>query len=337
MKDYILKLKKITIADADEVGAKNAFLGEIFTQKVLGSIRVPDGFVITATAYRHFIAYNKLDGVHNQLISGIDKSDPASVSKIAKQARDLILGARIPGDLYDRILIAYHELLNGTDSTLAVRSSSIDHNPLSINEKDKHDTFLNVSGEKELISSVKKCFASLYSDQALIEDPDWQDRVISVGVQKMIRADEACSGYAYTCDPQSGFVDVIHVSGIWGIGLRDYDQSQVHDEFIVYKPNLHLGVNSIIQKKLGNKHHMVIYKDSGDHKSLIQVETSAEMRGKYILTDEEILTIANWGIVLENYYNCPVSIEWAKDNSSQDLFLLQAKPENLKKIKKNRV
>ncbi len=333
MKDYILRLKTITIADAEEVGAKNAFLGEIFTQKALGKIRVPDGFVITASAYRHFIEYNKLDGVHNQLISGIDKSDPVSITETAKQARDLIMGARIPGDLYDRILLAYQELLKDTDGGLAVRSSPVEHNSLSIRTKDKYDTFLNVKGEKEFFGSVKKCFASLYSDQALIEDPDRQDRVMSVGVQTMIRADQACSGYAYTSDPQSGFVDVIHVSGIWGIGFKNSEQLLIQDEFIVYKPNLNMGVNSIIQKKLGTKSNMIVYKDNGDTTSLIEKETNSEQRGKFILNDEEILTIANWGIILENYYDSPMSMEWAKDSSSQDLFLLQAKPENFKKLK----
>ena len=333
MKDYILRLKTITIADAEEVGTKNAFLGEVFTQKALGNVRVPDGFVITATAFRHFIAYNKLDGVHDQLISRIDKSNPTSISEIGKQARDLILGARIPGDLYDRILVTYHELFTDIEGALAVRSSAIEHDPLSINTKDKYDTFLNVKGEKELMSSVKKCFASLYSDQALIEDPDRQERMISVGVQQMIRADQACSGYAYTSDPQSGFVDVIHVSGVWGIGLKNDEQQLMQDEFIVYKPNLHQGVNSIIQKKLGQKSHMMIYKDTGERMKLIEAETSSELRGKYILNDEEVLTIADWGIVLENYYHSPISMEWAKDSSSQDLFLLQAKPENFKKLK----
>jgi pyruvate,water dikinase len=333
MKDYILRLKTVTIADTEEVGIKNAFLGEIFTQKALGNIRVPDGFVITASAYRHFIAYNKLDGVHDQLISGIDKSDTVSISETAKKARDLILGARIPGDLYDRVILAYQELLKDSDGRLAVRSSVIEDNALSITTKDKYDTFLNVRGEKELFSSVKKCFASLYSDQALIDDPDRKDRVISVGVQKMIRADQACSGYAYTSDPQSGFVDVIHVSGVLGIGYKNTEQLLTQDEFIVYKPNLQMGVNSIIQKKLGTKSHMMVYKDDGDTTSLIEMETDSELRSKFILNDEEILTIANWGMILENYYNSPMSIEWAKDSSSQDLFLLQAKPVNFKKLK----
>lgn len=337
MKDYILRLKTITIADFEEVGAKNAFLGEIFTQKALGKIRVPDGFVITASAYRHFIAYNKLDGVHDQLISGINKSDPSGILEIAKQARDLIMGARIPGDLQDRILLAYQELGKETAVGLAIRSSPVEYNSLSIRTKDRYDTFLNVSGEKELLSSVKKCFASLYSDQALMDDPLQKDRVISVTVQQMIRADQACSGYAYTSDPQSGFVDVIHISGIWGIGFKNTEQQLIQDEFIVYKPNLNTGVNSIIQKKLGTKSHRMIYKDCGDTTSLFEEETSSELQRKYILNEEEILTIANWGIILETFYDSPMSMEWAKDSSSQDLFLLQAKPENFKKLKTHKI
>jgi len=333
MKDYILRLKTITLADSEEVGEKNAFLGEIFTQKKLESIKVPDGFAITASAYRHFISYNKLDGVHDQLISDIDKSDLQGILEIGKRARDLIMGARIPGDLYERILNACSELLKDSDGKLAVRSSSIDPIPLAINSKDRHDTFLNVTGEKEMLNTVKKCFASLYSDQALIEDPDSLNRVISVGVQNMILADKACSGFAFTSDPESGFSDVVQVNGIWGIGFKNIEQQQIQDEFIVYKPNLHLGLNAIIQKKLGSKSHMMVYYANGDISGMKNVLTSDEMRGKFVLNEDEILTIANWGIVLENFYNSPISIEWAKDSQSHDLYLLQAKPENFKKIK----
>ena len=331
MKDYILRLNTITRDDIEEVGEKNAFLGEIFTKETLESIMVPDGFVIIASAYRHFISYNKLDGVHDQLISGIDKSDLKSILEIGKRSRDLILGARFPGDLYDRILIACKELLKDSDGKLAVRSSSIDSFPLAINSKDRHDTFLNVRGEKEILNAVKKCFASLYSDQALIEDPDRQNRVISVGVQNMIQADKACSGFAFTSDPESGFTDVIQVNGIWGIRIKNIEQQYIQDEFIVYKPNLHLGINSIIQKKLGAKSHMMVYYANGDNSGMKNVVTSDEMRGKFVLNEDEILKIANWGIVLERYYNSPVSIEWAKDSQSDDLYLLQAKPENFKK------
>ena len=337
MKDYILRLKNISIADAEEVGAKNAFLGEIFTHRALSNIRVSDGFAVTASAYRHFIEYNKLDGVHDQLIAQIDRGELSNISEIGQQARDLILGARMPGDIYDTIIAAYRELFTDPDAEVAVRSSPVRQIANLISTKDKHDTFLNVKGEKELVNSVKSCFASLYSDQALIDDPESLDRVISVGVQKMVRSDQACSGFAFTADPQSGFVDVIHVCGQWGIGVKNEQQQLLQDEFIVYKPNLSLGVKSIIQKKLGAKSHMMIYKAAGSGQQLSQVETPVAQREKYVLNDDEILIIANWGMILENYYESPMSMEWAKDSSSQDLYLLQARPENFKKIKTSKI
>ena len=333
--DYILRLKTITIADVAEVGVKNAFLGEVFTHKALNAIRVPDGFVITASAFRHFIAYNKLDGVHDHLISQIDPQDPASVGAIGKQARELILGARIPGDLHDSIIIAYNELVS--DSTfynaLAVRSSALDNASSAINTKDKYDTFLNVRGENELIQAIKKCFASLYSDQALIEVPVIQGRTIAVGVQHMVQAEQACSGFAFTSDPESGFEDVIQISGVRGNGLDKASPSSSDDEFIVYKPNLHLGIKSIIQKKQGTTSQHWLNESSKSPAEGMAAEDSLVSPEKYILTDEEILIIADWGILLETHYQSPMSMKWAKDSASQDLFMLQAKPENFNKFK----
>lgn len=331
MKDYVKRLKNISLADTDEVGSKNAFLGEIFTHMALRDIRVPDGFAITTSAFRRFIEYNKLDGVHEKLLAEIDSKKQLNLNVIGQKARDLIMGARMPGDIQDAIIAAYRELCADSSPEVAVRSSSISQYPFHMSIKDKHETYLNIQGEKALIESVKKCFASLYSNKALKEDPGNLDRVISVGVQCMIRADKSSSGFAYTADPMSGFVDVIHVSGVWGLGEKILEQRVNPDEFIVYKPTLPEGVKSIIQKKMGNKCRMMTYKDVEGGTSVVEMDTPAELREKYILNDEEILIIANWGMTLENYYSSPMSMEWAKDGYSQDLYLLQAKPKNFKK------
>ena len=332
MKDYVLRLKNISVSDTEEVGAKNAFLGEMFTQPELRNIKVPDGFAVTASAYQRFIEYNKLDGVHNKLLASLDKDNLLNIEKIGIKARSLILGARMPGDIDDAIIAAYHELCSGSTMEVAVRSSPISFSQTHISGKDVHDTFLNIKGDRELIETVRKCFASLYSNQALIEKDSNMDQTIAVCVQKMITSEKSCSGVAYTSDPETGFADVIHISGIWGLHGKKLQESVIPDEFIIYKPSISEGLKSIIQKKLGSKKQMMACQDDSEIRT---VDTPVDMRDQFILIDEELLSIANWGITLENYYDSPVSMEWAKDGESEDLYLLQAKPENFKKFKKS--
>ena len=332
MNDYVLRLKNVSVSDSEEVGAKNAFLGEMFTHPELKEIRVPDGFAVTASAFRRFIEYNKLDGVHDKLLTSLDKENLSNVEKVGLKARSLILDARMPGDIEDAIIAAYHELCSGTDIDVAVRSSAISFAQTHMSGKDVHDTFLNIKGDRNLVQTVKKCFASLFSDKALIEKASNMDESIAVCVQKMITSEKSCSGVAYTSDPETGFADVIHISGIWGLHGKKLPESVIPDEFIIYKPSISEGGKSIIQKKLGSKNYMMAYQDDSE---IYTVDTPMEMRDQFILIDEELLSVAHWGITLENYYGSPVSMEWAKDGESEDLYLLQAKPENFKKFKKS--
>jgi len=331
MKDYVLRLKNISVSDAEEVGVKNAFLGEMFTHSQLREIRVPDGFAVTASAFSRFIEYNKLDGVHDKLLSSLDSENLLNIKKIGLKARSLIVDARMPGDIDDAIIAAYHELCGSSSIAVAVRSSAISFVKTHSSSKDVHDTFLNIKGEREIIETVKKCFASLYSDKALIEKSSNMDQAIAVCVQKMVSSEKSCSGVAYTSDPETGFADVIHISGIWGLQGSKLPESVIPDEFIIYKPSIAEGIKSIIQKKPGIKNFMMTYQDDSE---IHTVKTPVEIRDQFILIDEELLSIANWGITLENYYNSPVSMEWVKDGLSEDLYLLQAKPESFKKSQK---
>jgi pyruvate,water dikinase len=330
IKDYVLRLKNISIANSIEVGVKNAFLGDIFTHPKLHEIRVPDGFAITSSAFHRFIEYNKLDGVHEKLIASLDSDNLASVDKIGQRARELILGARMPGDIEDAITAAYRELCFESSNEVAVRSSPIDINPLQTQFKDVHDTFLNIKGERKLIEAVKKCFSSLYSEKALINHSSSSANSISVCVQKMVRSDKSCSGNAFTSDPESGFADVIHITGVYGILDKEHQSDLYPDEFIVYKPNIAEGVKAIIQKKMGQKKLRIVFKENSE---IQQIPTPEQWRDQFILMDNEILNLAEWGMTLENYYGSPISLEWAKDGDSNELYLLQAKPENFKKSK----
>lgn len=328
MKDYVLRLNTISVSDTEEVGVKNAFLGEMFTHPELKAISVPNGFAITASAYKRFIEYNKLDGVHDKLIATLDRNNLGSVYKIGLKARSLILGARMPGDIDDAIIAAYRDLCSDSVIEVAVRSSEISFEKAHQASNDLYETFLNIKSERELIETVKKCFASLFSDLALIEKAS-KHQAMAVCVQRMIGSEKSCSGVAYTSDPETGFADVIHISGIWGLHEKKLQKSVVHDEFIIYKPAISTGIKSIIQKKLGSKNYMIVHQI--DHE-IHTVNTPVEKREQFILSDQEVILIANWGIILENYYNGPVSMEWAKDGKSEILYLLQAKPEIFKKL-----
>lgn len=329
IKDYVLRLKNLSIADSPEVGTKNAFLGEIFTHPRLHNIKVPDGFAISSTAFHRFIEYNKLDGVHEKLMASLDSDNLSSIEKIGKKARELILGARMPGDIENAIIAAYHELCLESLTEVAVRSSAISINPLQTYYKDVHDTFLNVKGEMELINNVKKCFASLYSDEALKIYSSSSPKSISVCVQKMVRSDKSCSGMAFTSDPETGFLDVIHISGVYGVLDKNYQNEFNPDEFIVYKPNISQGLSSIINKKMGLKNQMLIF----NRKSELNLsDTPKLLRSQFILMDDEILNLAEWGLSLEDYYGTTISFEWAKDGITEELYLLQTRPQNIKKF-----
>lgn len=330
IKDYILKLQNISIADLSEVGAKNALIGEIFTHSKLHTIKVPEGFAITSSAFQHFIEYNKLDGVHQRLIDSLDFENLADLEEVGKKARDLILGARMPGDIEEAIINAYRELCPDRLNHVAVRSSAINSNLNQLYFQDLHDTFLNVNGEIELMDAVKKCFASLYSDKALLHQIISNENSISVCVQKMIQSDKSCSGITFTADPESGFEDVIHISAVYGVFDRIKSDILNSDGFIVYKPNISEGIKSIIKKKMGRKQHMLTFKE---HSEIQQLETPEKLRNLFILLDEEILKLAKWGLILEEYYGTPISFEWVKDGLTDELYLLQARPENFKKSK----
>ena len=328
MKEYILRLKNLSLRDKAKVGTKNASLGEILNNPALKEIKVTDGFAITAQAYKHYIEYNKLDGLHNNLLAKIDKEDLSKLREIGKECRELILGARMPGDLYSHIVSAYHILGSDSDITVAVRSSSLTEDFDQQGKKDKHDTFLNVKGELDLIDAVKKCFASLYSDSALMEDEFVENQAISVGVQKMLGDEKSCSGFAFTADPETGFKDVIHVSSV--CGFKDNDLKEMN-EYIVYKPILNLGVKSIIQKRLDIAKKQ-IGEVSDSELPILETRFPETVCEKYSMNEEEILTIAQWGIILENFYKKHMSIEWKKDGLTDDVYLLQAKPLKLKKM-----
>jgi len=332
MEVLIKKIDEIHIADVDSVGGKNASLGEMFNQLSSKGVSVPDGFATTAYAFRFFLDFNSIVDDLKNLMSQLDKSGFSNLKQIGSQARGLIMNAHMPENLSSAIKIAYKELCKQNYVEVAVRSSATAEDLPQASFAGQHESYLNIKGENELMKAVQKCFASLYTDRAIKyrEDNNFPHEkvALSVGIQKMVRSDKACSGVCFTLEPESGFTNVVHISGVWGLGENMVQGTVNPDEFLIFKPTLINGKNAIIQKKLGDKNKTMIYTDKGEN-SVVNIDTPEEKKNQFILTDQEITQIARWAVIIEQHYNKPMDIEWAKDGVSNEIFIIQARPETV--------
>ena len=335
----ILWFKEIGIADTGLVGGKNASLGEMYRTLSSKNILIPNGFAITAAAYRYFLKHNDLDTLISQKVSKLNTKNIKSLNQTARDIQNAIVKGDFPKDLEDGIRAAYAELSKnyseaGTD--VAVRSSATAEDLPGASFAGQHETYLNISKPDELLTAIKKCFASLFKPRAISYRADKGfDQLtvyLSVGVQKMVRSDLASSGVIFTLHPDSGFGKVIVVNGSWGLGELVVQGEVVPDEFIVFKDTLDKGYKAVISKTLGNKNKKLIY--FGANKTKL-VKTSPKEKQNFILTDDEILTLAKWAYEVEKHYSAikgkwqPMDLEWAKDGKLNKLFLVQARPETI--------
>jgi pyruvate, water dikinase len=333
MADHIKMFKEVGLKDVAIVGGKNSSLGEMFTQLSGKGIKVPDGFATTATAFSYFLEYNKLEKPLTELMRQLDKKNYSNLKDVGSRARQLLLSAQIPPDLRASIINAYKKLCGKTYFEVAVRSSATAEDLPQASFAGQHESYLNIKGEKELIAAVQKCFASLYTDRAIKYREDngfnHEQVLLSVGVQKMVRSDLACAGVGFTLEPESGFRDVIHLSGVWGLGENIVQGAVTPDEFIVFKPTLKQNKNAIIQKRLGDKTKTMIYGSDKNDSTVINTETPVEKREQFVLNDKEIIQLAKWAMVIEEHYTKPMDIEWAKDGKTNEIFIIQARPETV--------
>ncbi|OQP63775.1 phosphoenolpyruvate synthase [Niastella vici] len=334
MESLIMKFDDISINDVARVGGKNASLGEMFNRLSGQGVPVPNGFAITADAFWLFIDKNFLRGKLKELLMNLDTNEYSNLAYIAKQARSLMLNATMPDVLKKDIINAYKELCGDTYFEVAVRSSATAEDLPQASFAGQHESYLNVSGEAELLSAVQKCFASLYTDRAIKYRNDNQFEhakvALSVGVQKMVRSDKACAGVGFTLEPESGFRDVIHLSGVWGLGENIVQGTVTPDEFFVFKPSLKQGKKAIVQKVLGEKTKTMVYGlNSMNFHATINTETPAAKREQFVLSDDEVMLLAKWAMVIEEHYQKPMDIEWAKDGITNELFIVQARPETV--------
>jgi pyruvate,water dikinase len=333
MKVLIKKFEDIRISDVQTVGGKNASLGEMVTTLASKGIKVPDGFATTADAFWYFINSNNLKEGLEHLLTTLDRKNFSNLSEVGKNARQLILSGNMPADLSTAIVTAYKELCGGNLFEVAVRSSATAEDLPSASFAGQHESFLNIKGEAALLRTVQRCFASLYTDRAIKYREDNQfdhsKIALSVGVQKMVRSDKGCSGIGFTLEPESGFSDIIHLSGVWGLGENIVQGTVTPDEFFVFKPSLLEGKNAIIQKKLGPKEKTMIYSDGDGNNTIININTTVEKREQYVLSDTEITQLSLWANTIAEHYQKPMDIEWAKDGLTGELFIIQARPETV--------
>jgi pyruvate, water dikinase len=330
---YIKRLDEVGISDIALVGGKNASLGEMIRALDSKGVRVPSGFAITAEGYRYFIEEGGLDSQIREILGDLNTRDLRGLASRGARVRNAVLGASLPAALEKEILEAYAimEREYGSNVDVAVRSSATAEDLPDASFAGQQDTYLNVKGRTELLDKIRWCFASLFTNRAISyrEDKgfDHFDVYLSVGVQKMVRSDLACSGVMFSIDTESGFKDAVYVTGAYGLGENVVQGIVNPDQFYVFKPTMHQGYRAIIERRLGTKAKKLIYRARG--RGTRQVPVKREDRATFILSDEELLQLARWACIIEDHYGTPMDIEWAKDGLTQGLFILQARPETV--------
>lgn len=333
-------LEEIGLADLSLVGGKNASLGEMYQKLKPKGVNIPDGFAITADGYWRFIKHNKLQPQLKNILRGLNLKNIKSISSRGYQARQAVLKGEMPKDLAEEIIRAYQKLSKkyGPHTDVAVRSSATAEDLPGASFAGQFETFLNIKGEYALLEAAQKCFASLFTDRAIVyrEEKGFNHFKIalSVSVQKMVRSDKASAGVMFTLDTESGFKDAILINASYGLG-ESVVQGRVNpDQYYVFKPTLERGYKPIIGKKVGSKETKVIYSIGGGA-TVRTVAVAREEQKRFVLSDEEILKLAKWGIQIEKYYSQkkgkwqPQDIEWAKDGRSGELFIVQSRPETV--------
>lgn len=341
--------RDIGIDDIPTVGGKNASLGEMVRELVPQGIRVPDGFAVTADAYRYFLRANHLDDQIRRAMAAVDTQDLASLRRCGSQVRHAILAATFPPDLEEVILGAYVQLEreagmpgHGVRLDVAVRSSATAEDLPDASFAGQQETYLNVQGPAMLLDTCRRCFASLFTDRAISyrfdKGFDHFQIALSLGVQRMVRSDLATSGVMFSIDTETGFRDAVLINAAYGLGENVVQGAVNPDEFTVFKPTLAEGKRPIIKRVLGTKEFKLVY-DMGGTKMVKNVPVPVADRGRFALSDDEVLLLARWAAAIEKHYStkrgraCPMDMEWAKDGQTGDLFIVQARPETVQSLR----
>lgn len=338
---WIRWLSEIALKHVPIVGGKTASLGEMYNELTPKGIRIPNGFAITAQGYWDYLDAHKLRETLGDLLAGTKLSSGQELSDKAYKARQRILSSPLPQALEKEILASYRELSRESgesDTDVAVRSSATAEDLPEASFAGQQETYLNVRGEVQLLEACRKCFASLFTERAISYRNKFGFDHLKVGlsicVQKMVRSDLASSGVIFSIDTESGFADTVLISAAYGLGENVVQGTVNPDEYTVFKPTLRGTFRPILKKELGSKEFKLVY-DTGGEKLTRNIPVPKAEREKFVLSDDDILTLARWAVIVENHYSerhgkkTPMDMEWAKDGKTSELFLVQARPETV--------
>jgi len=331
---FVHFFKELSIKDVPLVGGKNASLGEMYGHLTKKGLRIPNGFATTADAYRYFLDSTGLKKKIEDILQGLDTKDVRGLMRRGAAIRKLIITTEMPKDFQAAILKAYRELsaqYKTKNLDVAVRSSATAEDLPDASFAGQQETFLNITGEKDLLIAVRKCIASLFTNRAISyrvdKNFDHFAIALSVGVQKMIRSDLGSSGVMFTIDTESGFRNTVLINSIFGLGENIVLGRVTPDEFYVFKPT-----KAIISRSLSKKNMKMIYNLHGS-KPIKNVPIPASEQGKPSLTDRQVLQLARWGVIIEEHYKRPMDIEFAVDGRTNEIYIIQARPETVQSRK----
>jgi len=339
--NYIRWFNELSIDDIPLVGGKNASLGEMYRELTPQGIQIPNGFAVTAEAYRYVLDQaNGWEQLH-QALDDLNPDDVGDLAKRALKAREIIYAAPFPEDLEQQIIEAFAQLKEqyGDDLSVAVRSSATAEDLPTASFAGQQDTYLNIRGDQALLDSCKRCFASLFTDRAIHyridQGFDHFKLALSIGVMKMVRADLEASGVMFSLDTESGFKDVVFITGAYGLGENVVQGAVDPDEFYVHKPTFEQGHRAVLRRTLGAKKIKMVYSEGRTREPTRNIVTSEEERNRFCISDADVLTLADYAIKIEKHYSGkagqakPMDIEWAKDGLDGTLYIVQARPETV--------
>jgi pyruvate,water dikinase len=339
--NYIRWFNELTIDDIALVGGKNASLGEMYRELTPQGIQIPNGFAVTAEAYRYVLDQaNGWEKLH-QALDGLNPDDVGDLARRALKAREIIYAAPFPEDLEQQIVEAFAQLKKqyGDDLSVAVRSSATAEDLPTASFAGQQDTYLNIRGDLALLDSCKRCFASLFTDRAIHyrvdQGFDHFKLALSIGIMKMVRSDLEASGVMFSLDTESGFKDVVFITGAYGLGENVVQGAVDPDEFYVHKPTFAQGHRAVLRRTLGAKKIKMVYSEGRTREPTRNIVTSEEERSRFCISDADALTLADYAIKIEKHYSGkagqakPMDIEWAKDGLDGALYIVQARPETV--------
>lgn len=336
MIENVIWLKDVGMSDVDKVGGKNASLGEMISGLESQGVRVPGGFATTAEAFESFLEHSDLKNKINKLLSDLDITDISALTKTGLLIRQWVEEAPFPDELHQSIVKSYDELSQqlGPEVTFAVRSSATAEDLPEASFAGQQETYLNVSGIEDILTAVRKVFASLYNDRAIsyrVHQGFEHDMVsLSAGIQQMVRSDIGSSGVMFTLDTESGFDDVVFITSAYGLGETVVQGSVNPDEFYVHKSTLASGKPAILSRNLGSKSIKMIYADDNAKSPVTTTEVDSKDRMKFSLSDSQIEELAHFAMKIESHYGRAMDIEWALDGLDGKIYIVQARPETVK-------